>query len=168
MGTIVVFQQELGTYLWTMHILNSSMRKKTQIYLHTASSLQKYNQTLVPCSKAEVMSMKQKNTWAFQDPDHSSPCSLCCVPQTHWQSFQSLIFLWNSLFTFSEPPFAAPTNVGSDGDLVLLLTFCQNVLLVLSAYSAAARLLALCISTSLLQVCQIGHFMANFWKCDHF
>ena len=28
METIVVFKQELGTYPWTMHISNSSLRKK--------------------------------------------------------------------------------------------------------------------------------------------
>jgi len=34
----------------------------------------------------EVMPRRRKSTWAFQDPD-SSPCGLCCVPQTlqtHW------------------------------------------------------------------------------------
>ena len=77
-----------------MHILNSSLRK-TEIHLHTASALQKYNQALVPCSKAafeEVMSAKQQNTWAFQDSD-GSPCTLCRVLQTHLQSFHSLMFL---------------------------------------------------------------------------
>jgi len=53
------------------------------------------------------------------------------------------------ILTISGSPFAPPTNVGIDGDLVLLLTFCQNVLLVLSPCSAVARPLALCISTSL-------------------
>jgi len=102
MGTIVVFKQELGIYPWTIHILNSSLRKNAEIHLHTASALQKYNQALELCSWEafeEVMSRRQKNTWSFQDPD-SSPCSLCCVPQTqqtHWQSYQSLIFPWNRL-----------------------------------------------------------------------
>ena len=45
MGTIVVFKQELGIYPWTIHMLNSSLRKKNaEIHLHTASALQKYNQ----------------------------------------------------------------------------------------------------------------------------
>jgi len=57
------------------------------------------------------------------------------------------------ILTTSEPPFTPPTNVGGVGDLVLLLTFCQRVLLVLSAYGAAARKLALCISTSLRHCC---------------
>jgi len=53
------------------------------------------------------------------------------------------------ILTISEQLFAPPTNVGSDVDLFLLLTFCQNDFLVLSTWSAAARPLALCISTSL-------------------
>jgi len=101
------------------------------------------------------MSAKQQNTWAFQDPD-SSPCSLFCAPQTlqtYWQSYQSLVFPCNSLSTFNNlwTAFYSTHHVGSDGDLLLLLTFCRNVLLVLSACSAAARLLALCMSTSLRQ-----------------
>jgi len=28
MGTIVVFKQKLGVYPWTIHMLNSSLRKK--------------------------------------------------------------------------------------------------------------------------------------------
>ena len=53
------------------------------------------------------------------------------------------------ILTISEPPFAPPTNVGSDGDLFLLLTFCQNDFLVLSACSAADRPFAQCISAFL-------------------
>jgi len=51
-----------------------------------------------------------------------------------------------------------PTAVGSDGDLFLLLTFCQNVLLVLSACNAAASPLTLCISTSL------RHYRSEYLK----
>ena len=79
-----------------IEFLNSSLRKRNkqnaEIHLHTASALQKYNQALEICSRAafeEVLPRRQKSTWAFQDPC-SSPCSLCCVPQTlqtHWQSF---------------------------------------------------------------------------------
>jgi len=61
-------------------MLNSSLRKNAETHLHTAGALQKYNQTLDLCSRAafeEVMPRRQKNTWAFQDPD-SSPCSQCC------------------------------------------------------------------------------------------
>jgi len=99
------------------------------------------------------MSVKQQNTWPFQNPI-SSPCSLYCVPQTlwtHWQSFQSLIFPSNSLSTFNNfwATIYPPTNVSSDGDLFLFLTFCQNVWLVLSACSAGASPFALCILTSL-------------------
>ena len=74
------------------HVNQFTEKKNTQIHLRTAGTLQKYDQALELCSKAafeEVMPRRQKNTWAFQDPD-SSPCSLCCVPQTlqnHWQSF---------------------------------------------------------------------------------
>ena len=34
MGTIVVFKQELGRKPRTIHILNSKLRKNTEIYLH--------------------------------------------------------------------------------------------------------------------------------------
>ena len=58
-------------------------------------------------------------------------------------------FLLIQIESISEPPFAPPTNVGSDEDLFLLLTFCQNDFLVLSACNAAARSFALCISAFL-------------------
>jgi len=69
------------------------------------------------------------------------------MPGTH------LVFTTNF-----ETPFASPTNVGSDGDLYLLLTVCQNDFLVLSACSAAARPLALCISAFL------RHFRNEYLK----
>ena len=65
------------------------------------------------------------------------------------------------ILTISEPPFAPPTNVGSDGDLFLLLTFCQNDFLVLSACSAAARLFSLCIS-AFLQHCRNEYLKSLF------
>jgi len=80
------------------HVKQFTEKKNAEIHLHTAGALQKYNQALELCSRAafeDVMPWRQKNTWAFHDPD-SSPCSLCCVPQilqTHWQSFQ-----WFSTF----------------------------------------------------------------------
>jgi len=100
MGTIVVFKQELGTYPWTMHILNSWLRKKrrdSSAYSKCSAEIQSGLESRSRAAFEEVVSTKQKNTWAFQDPD-SSPCSLCCVPlalQTHWQS---LIFPWNRCF----------------------------------------------------------------------
>jgi len=62
-------------------------------------------------------------------------------------SFQILTMSEQVCFerTPSEPPFTQLTKVSCDGDLFLLLTFCQNILLVLSACSAAASPLALCI-----------------------
>ena len=73
---------------------------------------------------------------------------LCRLLRRVFQILCSLETVFPHL-TISEPPFTPPTNVGSDGDMVLLLTFCQNDSLVLSACSAAARPLALCILTSL-------------------
>jgi len=63
---LLCFKQELGIYPWTMRTLNSLLRKNTEIHQHTARALQKYDQTLVPCSRAifeEVMSAKQQNTY---------------------------------------------------------------------------------------------------------
>jgi len=51
--------------------------------------------------------------------------------------------------------------ITGDGDLFLLLTFCQNYLLVLSICSATARPLALCISTC-LQHCRNEYFKSFF------
>ena len=96
------------------------------------------------CSRAafeEVMSTKQQNTWAFQYPDRS-PCSLCYILQTlqtHCQSYESLSLdivcphfnnLWTTIYSTHQCWY-------SDGDLLLLLTFCQNVWLV---YESAVHL----------------------------
>jgi len=91
----VHWEKNVEINLHTADMLSSSLRKNAEIHLHTAGALQKYNQALELCTRAaveEVMPRRQKNTWAFQDPD-SSPCSLYCVPQTlqtHCQSFQGL------------------------------------------------------------------------------
>ena len=65
------------------------------------------------------------------------------------------------ILTISEPPFAPSTNVGSDGDLFLFLTFCQNYFLVLSACSAAAKPSALCIS-AFLRHCRNDYLKSFF------
>jgi len=61
MGTIV-FKQEVGTYIPVNNAhIKQITEKNTEIQVHTASALQKYNQALVPCSGAafeELMSAK--------------------------------------------------------------------------------------------------------------
>jgi len=62
---------------------NAHIKQFTEKYFRDSPAYSRCS-AVMPCSRAAfeaVMSTKQNNTWAFQDPD-SSPCSLCCVSQT--------------------------------------------------------------------------------------